>query len=179
MDAYAWVALHSSTYTCRIQPRAISPAGGNRCDKDHDSIELSYVLAVLAVLKHDPALDSTRVFTAGTLARGTWSDLDRGGVMVGVALGDRKEEYHLNPNAHRIRAFPSTSSTSVLDTLFGVGGRAGCSAGAAMAFWQASCLHERLGSVITAFHTHSTGLKLKGDRLKCVADTVCRPPFYG
>ena len=68
MNACAWVVLDSVS-TRRIQPRVINPVGGNRCDKDHDSIELSYVLAILAVLKRDPALDATRVFTAGTLAR--------------------------------------------------------------------------------------------------------------
>ena len=52
-------------------------------------------------------------------------------------------------------------------------GRAGCSKGLAMAFWQGSCLHERLGTAVTAFATHSTGLELKGDRLK----SVCKWPW--
>ena len=42
----------------------------------------------------------------------------------------------------------------------------GCSAGSAMAFWQAICLHQAFGSnVVSAFATHSTGLKRKGDKL--------------
>ena len=46
-------------------PRVINQSNGNRCDAKRDSIELSYVLAILALLKHNPTLDTTRIFTAG------------------------------------------------------------------------------------------------------------------
>lgn len=46
----------------------------------------------------------------------------------------------------------------------------GCSMGSAFTVWQAPCLHASDPSSFTAFSTHSTGLKIKGDGLKFPPD---------
>jgi len=46
----------------------------------------------------------------------------------------------------------------------------GCSMGSAMTLWISQCLHLQNSSMITAFGTQSTGLKVKGDGLKFPPD---------
>jgi hypothetical protein len=47
----------------------------------------------------------------------------------------------------------------------------GCSMGSAFTVWQGPCLHSKAPSNVTAFATHSTGLKIKGDGLRFPPDT--------
>jgi len=46
----------------------------------------------------------------------------------------------------------------------------GCSMGSAESFYQATCLKSELGNDLTAFATHSTGVKIKGDGLRFPPD---------
>lgn len=47
----------------------------------------------------------------------------------------------------------------------------GCSMGSAFTVWQGPCLHSKNPTHVTAFASHSTGLKIKGDGLKFPPDT--------
>jgi hypothetical protein len=47
----------------------------------------------------------------------------------------------------------------------------GCSMGSAFTVWQGPCLHSKAPNNVSAFSTHSTGLKIKGDGLRFPPDT--------
>jgi hypothetical protein len=56
----------------------------------------------------------------------------------------------------------------------------GCSMGSAFTVWQGPCLHSKAPASVSAFATHSTGLKVKvGERVSQWVMSECLPAWVG